>query len=117
MKADIWSLGCLIIHVILGELPIEFSTFKWERILKTAASIKGRTHQFLDKGVPTEITDLVPMCLQMDPDCRPDIEQVLKVLDKFDMDEDHEALLSPTHGRSDSSLSRASASVASPPGT
>jgi len=42
---------------------------------------------------PKEISDLAAICLHQDPDSRPNIEQVLAILEKFDIDQDPEALV------------------------
>jgi len=47
----------------------------------------------LKTDTPKEINNLAAMCLHMDPDSRPDIEQVLAILNQFDIDRDPEALL------------------------
>jgi len=105
LKADIWAFGCLIVNIILDSMPIDFSAFNWSKIL---------AHQSLKADTPNEINNLAAICLRMDPDSRPDIEQVLAVLDQFDLDRDPEALL--VFGQTDNQvISSPSIAPVSPP--
>jgi len=99
LKADIWAFGCLIANIILDSMPIELSAFNCGKTL---------AHQSLKSDTPKEISNLVAMCLRLDSDSRPDIEQVLAVLDQFDLFRDPEALLI---------FSRTDNQVSSPSGT
>ena len=80
-RSDIFSFGCLLLHLLSGRSAFAGSTSK-ERI---AATLEGRPNlQAIDSLVPGRLVRLVESCLRSDPEERPQsIREVRRELDEL----------------------------------
>lgn len=66
VPAAVWSLGVLLFDMVCGDIPFE-----------TDQSIIQATPQFT-KPVSEEVKDLIRLCLTVDAECRPTLEEILE---------------------------------------
>jgi serine/threonine protein kinase len=80
-KADIWSIGCLVIEMITAKHP-------WEQLDQTAAIFKigSNNKPPMPKGLSEELNDFITRTFELDWNKRPSAKKLLT--HKFIMDED-----------------------------
>lgn len=72
-KADVWSLGCILYEISALKTPFDASTFSGLVIKITRGEFEP-----LSSSYSADLRGLVSKLLAVDPDDRPDINQVLK---------------------------------------
>jgi serine/threonine kinase 16 len=94
-KVDIWSLGCTLFACLVGKSPFEMRSDEtggslnmcvlggdW-RFPDEGAAGKKKANQIGvedDQGISESIREVVRMCLQVEPADRPDVDQLIKIV-------------------------------------
>jgi serine/threonine kinase 16 len=88
-KVDIWSLGCTLYACLIGKSPFEFRSDETGGSLSIC--VLGGDWRFPDEGreakknseegVSEEVKDVVRMCLRLEPGERPDVDELIGVVE------------------------------------
>ncbi len=79
-KSDIWALGVLIYELATGYLPFEDKNYLFVRQQIEKGSFTNP--QLLNPNITHRILDLIQKCLKLNPQQRPDAQQILEILNK-----------------------------------
>ncbi|XP_055350996.1 uncharacterized protein LOC129597462 [Paramacrobiotus metropolitanus] len=84
-KSDIWSMGCVVLHLVSGEPPLY--TGPKNKLITLEIAIQYHFHinknalPCIDEWIPTSVQVFIKSCLQFDPQKRPSINELLKKLE------------------------------------
>ncbi|XP_055357463.1 serine/threonine-protein kinase PAK 3-like [Paramacrobiotus metropolitanus] len=83
-KCDIWSLGCVVLHLISGDPPLYTGAKNKPLVLEMAVSYHlnsgSRTLPHIDDWIPNNFRTFIRTCLDFNPDNRPIAETLLEIV-------------------------------------
>lgn len=77
-KADIWSLGCLLYACCFGYSPFEKLEIEQGANLNLAISQGSYTIPADNDGYSPELMEIIRLCLQVSPESRPSVDELLE---------------------------------------
>ncbi|XP_055354374.1 uncharacterized protein LOC129600019 isoform X2 [Paramacrobiotus metropolitanus] len=84
-KCDIWSLGCVVLHLVTGNPPLYIGAKNQPMSLEMAVlyhlNSADKKLPCVYEWIPTNIQDLIKTCLKFDPLERPDAAELLQSLE------------------------------------
>jgi serine/threonine protein kinase len=81
LKVDIYSFGIIIWEVCTGKIPYE--TYSENFIKYSVLNGCRPSKDLLPENTPMEMIELMELCLNGDPNMRPDSEDIVKYLEIY----------------------------------
>ena len=82
LPVDIYSFGLIALKISLGEAFEAYKYASFNTNKKKNALYQADWQNLVNKGIPNDIANLIFDCIASEPGKRPDIEQVIKVLNQ-----------------------------------
>ncbi|CAD7698547.1 unnamed protein product [Ostreobium quekettii] len=84
-KADVYSLGVIILEVLTGRLMSDtvLRSRSWEEAKRFAGRVAKGYRPRLPQEMPKELADVVVACWRQDPSRRPSASEVVELLESF----------------------------------
>jgi serine/threonine protein kinase len=78
-KADIWSIGIILLELFLGQPPIDYPDTKKTMVTIATLTSPPIPKELVDDGTAVGIwvRSIATMCLQIDPSLRPSAEKLV----------------------------------------
>lgn len=77
LRADIWSLGCTLFHLVTGQAPWSNCALPWGIIYNMQAGKLFNMEELDRTNLDSDAKSLIKSCLQFDPEARPPAFELL----------------------------------------
>jgi len=76
--ADVWGIGAVFYHAAAGKAPFKaYDDKRYDQLERQANRV--RSH----RRMPTDFANIIDQCLHPDPEKRPAVEELMKILKRF----------------------------------
>jgi len=77
LKADVWGVGCTIIHLLTGQPPWEVVEYEQDCVTEMKI-LNGNDPPQIPRGTDQLLKDFLALCFQRDPEARPGASELMQ---------------------------------------